>query len=86
MTDQKRLPPKLAGGTSLDCGHQQVLPAYRLALSAAGKEQPLVWCVDCNDWTRLAPNSATVEQAEREYELESRWRFANEKNPEDDTN
>lgn len=67
------LPPKLAGGKILDCGHSQVLPAYRLRLSAAGYEQHPVWCVECQDWARISPGSATNEEAEQEMQMESRW-------------
>lgn len=49
------LPPKIAGGHVLDCGHQQVVGAERLALASSGQEQHPVWCVECEDWTRLAP-------------------------------
>lgn len=66
---------KLAGGKQLDCGHQQVLPAYRLKLSAAGMEQSPVWCVDCEGWVRFAPNQASVEEAEAEEQWEARFSF-----------
>lgn len=77
------LPPKIAGGNQLDCGHRQVLPAYRLVLSAAGIEQAPVWCVECEDYTRLAPGVATQEQVDYEKQMESRWDYQQEL-PEDE--
>jgi hypothetical protein len=67
------LPAKIAGGNLLDCGHYQVLSAYRLKLSAYGQEQSSVWCVECQDYTRLAPYAATVDQADYEAQQEARW-------------
>jgi hypothetical protein len=69
------LPPKLAGGKLLECGHAQVLPAYRLRISAAGHEQHPVWCVECDDWSRIPPNAATLDEAEQEAKWESRFQF-----------
>lgn len=53
------LPAKLAGGNILDCGHSQVLGEDRLKLAAAGMEQHPVWCIDCSDWVRVAPDPIT---------------------------
>ncbi len=76
MTERK-LPPKLAGGKQLECGHSQVLPAYRLIHSSNGVAQR-VWCIECEDWVVFAANQATREEAERENEFESRWQFPEE--------
>jgi hypothetical protein len=39
----------------LDCGHSQIVSALRVRLANAGHEQKPVYCVQCNDWTRLSP-------------------------------
>lgn len=49
------LPPKIAGGNILDCGHQQVVSEQRQRVAATGVEQRPVWCIECNAYQRLAP-------------------------------
>lgn len=63
------LPPKLAGGNVLDCGHQQVLGEDRLRLASQGMEQHPVWCIDCGDWARIAP-WVSIELSEEKTEEE----------------
>lgn len=48
---------KLAGGVYLDCGHQQHVSELRIRVASEGKEQKPVWCIECENWSRLAPKN-----------------------------
>lgn len=52
---------KLAGGSNLRCGHQQVLSYLRRAIAASGQEQTPVWCIECNEWSSAIPQEYTEE-------------------------
>jgi hypothetical protein len=47
---------KIAGGWQLNCGHRQVISTYRVILASEGREQHSIFCLECNDWTTLAPS------------------------------
>jgi len=46
---------KLSSGSALACGHAQVISEHRTKLSKEGLEQPAVWCVECDGWSRVVP-------------------------------
>lgn len=47
---------KLSGGSPLECGHTQVLSEYRQKIAAAGYDQFKVFCIECDDWTKVTAN------------------------------
>jgi hypothetical protein len=55
---------KLSGGPRLDCGHAQQVSERRMALASQGHEQHSVWCIECDNWSRLTPVSVTEQEKE----------------------
>lgn len=51
---------KLSGGNLLECGHDQVISAFRYAAYNAGYNQRPVWCVECNGWSNILPAPTLV--------------------------
>lgn len=55
---------KISGGNLLECGHTQVISAFRYAAYQAGLNQRPVWCVECAGWTNILPVPITETQEE----------------------
>lgn len=55
---------KISGGNLLECGHNQVISAFRYAAYQAGLNQRPVWCVECNGWTNILPAPITEPEVE----------------------
>lgn len=53
---------KLSGGSELSCGHTQQLSERRLAIANAGQEQHSIYCMDCEDWSRVVPVIVTSQE------------------------
>jgi hypothetical protein len=51
---------KISGGSPLECGHQQVISAFRYSANQMGINQRPVWCVECNDWSNILPAPTLV--------------------------
>lgn len=50
----------LNSGSALACGHPQAISGHRTKIAKEGKEQPAVWCVQCNAWSRVVPETTEV--------------------------
>ena len=46
---------EIRDGITLECGHQQIVSEFRVKLATEGREQHRVWCVECNNWSRIEP-------------------------------
>ena len=55
---------KISGGNLLQCGHSQVISAFRYAAYQAGLNQRPVWCVECNGWSHILPAPITEDESD----------------------
>ena len=62
---------KISGGNTLQCGHAQVISAFRYAAYQAGLNQRPVWCVECNGWVNILPAPITAKEEDEEKEEET---------------
>jgi hypothetical protein len=55
---------KISGGNLLECGHTQVISAFRYSAYQTGRNQRPVWCIECNSWSNITPAPITEEPQE----------------------
>lgn len=51
---------KISGGNLLECGHNQVISAFRYAAYQAGLNQRPVWCIECHGWSNILPAPTAI--------------------------
>ena len=56
---------KISGGNLLECGHSQVISAFRYSAYQAGLNQRPVWCVECNGWSNILPAPITESEVDK---------------------